>query len=246
MRIIRFSLLVVLAAVTVTVLYVAIQLALRLNDDLSLTADSVGFQILQADADLNILVLGDDAGVGTGAALTSASVAGRIAQRYPCANIVNRARDGAMARDVSAQVNGTGDTHFNLALVQTGFNDILHFTAPGDLRRALIAALNRARAKADHVVLMTPGNVSAAPIFVPLFDRFYTRRAWEDRQVFISAARMARVEYVDLFNKPANDPLARDPWRFYASDGLHPNERGYAAWYRALIDKARAKSMLEC
>ncbi|HEX2238291.1 MAG TPA: hypothetical protein VHJ19_08095, partial [Gammaproteobacteria bacterium] len=103
------------------------------------------------------------------------SVARRIAEHYPCANIVNRAREGAMTKVVAAQIAGTGDTHFDLALVQTGAIDVLRFTAPGDLRRAIIMALNHARARADHVVFLMPGNVGLAPIFVPPFNWISTR-----------------------------------------------------------------------
>ncbi|HEX2244101.1 MAG TPA: hypothetical protein VHK27_12805 [Gammaproteobacteria bacterium] len=115
-------------------------------------------------------MVGNSTGIGSGAALPSASVARRIAEHYPCANIVNRAREGAMTKVVAAQIAGTGDTHFDLALVQTGAIDVLRFTAPGDLRRAIIMALNHARARADHVVFLIPGNVGLAPIFVPPFD----------------------------------------------------------------------------
>ncbi len=71
--------LIILPAVVIAVLYMALKLGLRLNNGLNLAPDSVSLQNLQPEAKLNILVVGDSTGIGTGAALPTASVTGRIA-----------------------------------------------------------------------------------------------------------------------------------------------------------------------
>jgi hypothetical protein len=189
-RALKFLFLIVISAVGV--LYQLAQLGLRLNNTLRLVEDSAAFQVLQSRAPLDILITGDSTGVGTGAALPSASVAGLIAQHHPCASIVNRARDGAMAKDVTAQIDGTGDSHFNLALVQIGTQDILRFTDLGELKHAITETLNRATTRADRVILMGARNLGAAPMFLPPLDWVYDRRARSAAGICCGSRRRGR------------------------------------------------------
>lgn len=238
--------LVVLAAAVIVVLYQLVLFGLRLNNALSLAQESAAFQMLQPQATLNILIVGDSTAVGTGASLPSASLAGRIAQHYPCASLVNRAQDGAITEDVVAQIDGTGNAPFDLLLVQAGAKDVLRFTDLDGLRRDITETLSRAIDKADHVVFVGTGNLGPAPIFPPLLDSIYGRRSREVRQVFIEAADAAGVQYVDLLKVMVNGRFAKDPRKYYAPDYLHPSSDGYALWYKALISQSDMESVLDC
>lgn len=246
MKVLKFLFLTSLAAVGLCVLITLCVLGWWFNNNLQLVEESVAFQLLQPDASPSVLVVGDSTGVGTGAALPSASVAGRIAQHYDCASVVNRARDGATTKDVVAQLRGTAHTGFELALIQVGANDILRFTNSPDLTRAAAAAFKRATVMADHVVLIDTSNVSAAPVFLPPFEWLLTPRAQAARRLFMDAAAVAGVEYVDISAPAIRDALERTPEQYYASDRLHPDGEGYGLWYRALMQQSRIESILEC
>lgn len=217
-------------------------IGLRVSEALTLAQDSRAFQLLQPDAAAQILVVGDDTAVGTGAALPSASVAGQIAQRYPCISVVNRARDGVTVRDVAAQIEGTGDTHFDLLLVQAGANDVLQFAGNDALAGAATAMLRQAGARADHVVFMDSSQLENRWLLPPL-GGWYERRAREMARVLSQTARTAGVEYVDARSFDETGQSAKTgllPGR------LHPDDDTYARWFRLLMRESRIASILQC
>jgi lysophospholipase L1-like esterase len=246
MRVFRSLVFLVIAAVLLGVLYYVGMFGLRLNNTTMLARDSAAFQVLNPEARLAVLVVGDSTAVGTGAVLPSASVAGRIAQQFPCTNLVNRARDGALMRDLAAQIDGTGDTPFNLLLMQVGATDAVSFTDLPDLRRGLDEALSRGTAKARHVVVLGSSSLAAAPMFMPPFDAIFSRRAHGVERVLRDASEEAGVEYVDVSKSPASVALSSDPARYYASDYLHPNSDGYGLWFKAMSKQVQLGSILQC
>lgn len=246
MKMLKLICVAVLAVLGVGLLLLLGLIGVSLNNTLRLAEDSTAFQVLQADAKFNVLVAGDSTGVGTGAALPSASVAGQLAQNYHCASVVNRSRDSALTRDVVAQLRGTGDSGFELGVIQIGANDVLRLTEFNNLKRAMENALARASSLADRVVLLDTSNVSNAPVFLPPFDRLYARRAQIVRRMLMEAAAAAGVTYVDLAEPSVAEAFERSPDRYYAADGLHPNGEGYRLWYRALMQQSQLESVLNC
>ncbi len=239
-RTLKTTLVIGMSVLAAAVVFQCGDIGLRLNEALARAEDSSAFQLLQPDAAAQILVVGDDTGVGTGAALPSASVAGQIAQRYPCVNVVNRARDGAVMRDLAAQIDGTGNTHFDLLLVQAGANDTLRFTGADALGDAAAAVLARARTRADHVVFMNsirPGN----GWLLPPVRGWYQRQARATARILGRAAQAAGVEYVDAQGAETADPAASR-----SAKRLHPDDETYARWFRLLMRQSQIGSVLQC
>jgi lysophospholipase L1-like esterase len=239
-----FSLAVVaamLAALFCQVLY----LGMRFNSAVGLIQDSVAFQRLRPQIRYTVLVVGDGTGVGTGAAKPSESVAGRMGARYACISVLNRARDWAVASDLATQIASTGKSQFDLLLVQVGASDNLTFTDLHELRASLSEAVALAAARTNHVVVMSAGSLGPPPALLPLLGWIYRHRARQVDQVLSETMQVNGVEFVDL-SRQTGDAFAKEPTRYYAADGLHPNGAGYRLWYRALIDQSKVKSLLRC
>ena len=71
----------------------------------------------------------------------------------------------------------------------------------------------------------------------PAFAERMTRRAREMHTMVQQAATRHGVVYVRLFEEREQDPFVRNP-ALNASDGLHPSDAGYAAWFDALRSQA--------
>jgi len=216
-------------------------IGLRISEALTGAQDSEAFQQLQSLAAARVLVVGDDAGVGTGVALSSASVAGQLAQRYPCISIVNRARDGATVRDVAAQIDGTGDTYFDLLLVLAGANDVLRFVSDEATARAATVMLALAGTRAKHVVFLNSSRLESRWLPPPL-GAWYQWREMGKARILSQASRAAGVEYVDARMGGSASTAANVWWRAR----LHADGDTYARWFRLLMRKSRVASLLQC
>lgn len=212
--------------------------AWRIGESAALAQRSEPLQRRPATPSLRMLVVGDSTGVGTGASTPERSLPGLIAAAHPGLAIDNRARDGAKFEDVVAQLAQVG-AHYDIVLVLAGGNDVIRLRDLDRLRDDIDRVAARARERADLVVLMPAGNVGNAPFFFPPLSWWMSQRARAmHAQVRAAAARHGAV-YVRLFEERENDPFVRLP-QLNASDGLHPSDAGYAAWYTALRDQAPA------
>ena len=101
------------------------------------------------------------------------------------------------------------------------------------------------RAAAPYVVLMTSGNLGAAPFFPWPLNRLMTWRARRQRDLLRALAVRHGVAYVDLWREVEDDPFRNDPARYYAADGLHLTGEGYAQWHGELVRQADLDRVLE-
>jgi len=188
--------------------------------------------LLSLDAP-RVLVVGDSTAAGTGAA-PSMSVAARLAQAFPDARVDNRGQDGAVLDDVRGQLESDEGPRPRLLLVMAGGNDIFRLSSVATIERELDRLLIAAVGRADHVVLLTPGNLATAPGLWWPFNHLLGWRSRSAHEAFERAARRHAVVHVSMLREPAEDPFALDPARHYAGDGIHPSADGYAVWYETL------------
>jgi lysophospholipase L1-like esterase len=204
---------------------------LRGND---LAHTSIPFEAHPVTPRATLLVVGDSTGVGTGADNPADSVAGRLGADFPDTRIDNQAVNGARTKDVLGQLERAPLRHYDAILVQVGGNDALRFTNLDALAGDIDAVLDAAARRSDYIALMSTGDLGEAPAIPWPLDTVFSKRARAVRDRFAAAAEAHGADYVDLFAPAGDNPFARDPDRYYASDGLHLSGAGYGIWYERL------------
>ena len=193
----------------------------------------IPFERNHPDATLRILFLGDSTAVGTGAQSNTESVAGWFGQDFPQAHIRNISRNGEKLAGLIKNFPASNES-YNLVVLQIGGNDIMRLTRLTDIDKNLSIAIDRAKAIADHVVIMHSGDVGLAPIFSWPLNRLYTSRTKALRDIYIKTAKEKGVMYVDLFQERRDDVFLKDISKFYSPDHLHPSGQGYRFWYQQI------------
>ena len=226
---------IVLAMTAIVLGYYGATLGVSLWRSRALTSASTAFEIAPPAPTQRLLVIGDSTAVGTGAGNPALSIAGRLAQTFPQLRIDNRAVDGARTADVLQQLKRDRAGRFDAILIQTGGNDILRLTKPGQLQRVTEELFAVAHEQSDHVVMMSTGDVGRAPAIPWPLSALYSRRTRAVRALFIELASANDIDYVDLFDPRPDNPFIRDPQKYYARDGLHPSAAGYGVWFARLM-----------
>jgi lysophospholipase L1-like esterase len=207
-----------------------------------LTRLSRPFQACPEAAEASLLIVGDSTALGTGASTPQASLAGRIAARYPSLQVRNLARAGARFADIAEQLRDAG--RHDLILIAGGANDVMRFTPRPRLGRDIDLTLRRAASQAARVVVVPAPNVGNAPFFPRPLSWLLSRRARALHRLARASAGMVGAAYVDLYRARAADPFAQDPLRLIAADRLHPSDAGYALWFDELERQASLSGLL--
>ncbi len=219
-------------------------LGTRVYQAVRLAGESQAFEARSDEDHRRILVVGDNTGVGTGADDPGLSIAGLIARDFPGVEIVNRSRDGAGVSEVLEQLRSVEEGAFDAILIHAGGIDILRMRRPDEIREPLSRLFHLALARAGRVIVVGTGDLGLAPAFFPPLSWIYTERARAARELFILLARQTGVEYVDLFRERDDDPMRKDPGRFFAPDRLHPGSEAYSLWYGELMQQSSLADIL--
>ena len=222
------------ASVAVLVLVCA-RTAWRLHESGEMARQSKALQRSLAQPSMRLLIVGDSTAVGTGATTPDGSVAGLVAQAFPQLHIENRARDGAQFDAVLAQLDG--ESRFDRVLVRAGGNDVARLRGLQALQGDVERVTQRARERADLVVLMPAGNVGNAPFFFAPVSWLMTWRSRQLHAIVNQVAARHGAMVVDLFRERADDPFVQRP-ELNAVDGLHPSDAGYRVWFDVLMAQA--------
>jgi lysophospholipase L1-like esterase len=242
----RVVLPVLATALVLVVVYDALRITRALRISSETAAASQAFQAKPEQPRARLLVIGDSTAVGTGAQRPGDSVAGRIGRAFPETRIENRARVGARIADLQAQLDAADDTLYDALLIQVGGNDILRFTTLSRVESELDGVLARAMRLSQHVAVIPPGDIGAAPAIPWPISSLYSYRSSQVRQRIAVIAGLRDVAFVDLTaSASAQSPFERSPDENYSDDGLHPSGRGYGHWYAALADEVPLGLWLE-
>lgn len=183
-----------------------------------------------------ILTIGDSSVVGTGSQIPQLTVAGRLGNAFPDADIINAGVNGMRAIALLDALSAYQDTRFDLIVIHIGGNDIVRFTNLSELDSRVRNAMTLASTMTDSIILLHGGNVGSAPFFPPGTHELYKKRTAAVRKRYIQIAKdFDAVQYVDLFREGDADPYIQDPATFYAGDSFHPSSAGYGDWYKYVL-----------
>jgi lysophospholipase L1-like esterase len=222
---------------TILLLPTAVVIAIyasRIKFSRRLVAQTVPAQSNPERCRSTIVVAGDSTAFGVGA-FPCETTAGRIAEMFPNARVVNVARSGARIGHVVDQLDTLDFQKADLVLIHACANDVIEFRSPRQVERDLRAAIARARRLCPHVILMPGHNFSVAPFFLRPLARIVTWHAARVHAVIERVVADLDVIFVDLFKDPNEDPFVKEPQRYYCADGLHPSGEGYALWFATLV-----------
>lgn len=194
-----------------------------------------------------VVIAGDSTAVGAGSSHPRLSVAGRIGMALSRAEVLNVARSGARLAQVTQQFDRIDSARrVSLVIVLCGGNDIVRGGTRRGISRAIDALAARVRSFGARLVLVPPGVVGRAPIWLPPLSWFYTWRArWIRRAMFDAARRRTDVDVVDLVPARREGRNHHASPGHYATDGLHPNDIGYGVWFEKIVQQsARLRARL--
>jgi lysophospholipase L1-like esterase len=183
-----------------------------------------------------MLIVGDSTAYGIGAYMPEESTAGRVSRALDL-GAENNARSGALTREVYLQLKRAREPQYELILIQVGANDVMKFTSLDAAAHEMDSILTLATSLSERVVLLTAGDIGAAPLWPWLLGDIYTRRTELLREKFMSLAEVHGTVYVDLYTLP--DPFSSDIARYYTPDTIHPSSEGYAVWARYIEEAVR-------
>lgn len=208
--------------------------ASRIRFSRRLVAQTIPAQSSPEGCRKTIVVAGDSTAFGVGA-LPAESTAGRIAAAFPNARVINVARSGSRIGHVVDQLASLDIERADLILIHAGGNDVLEFRSPRKVQADARAALAKAKAMSEHVILMPGHNFSVAPFFLRGISRIIMWHAVRVHAIITRVTAELDVTFVDLFRHPTDEAFVKEPHRYYCSDGLHPSAEGYALWFAALV-----------
>jgi len=180
-----------------------------------------------------VLFIGDSTCVGTGAKPED-SIAGRFGAEYRNWSIYNLGVNGAKLSGVLKQLHNIKNKRFDLVVILAGNNDVFWFIPLKRSEENAKKAVNLAKLIGKKVVVMPAGNAGLAPLFPRPFKWIFSLRTLRLRRVFLNLASKLGFTFVDIYNTRITDPFSRNPFRYYSSDGVHPNDEGYNVYYESL------------
>ena len=205
-----------------------------------LAARSAAYEAKPPRARARVLVLGDSTAVGVGAAAAEESMAGLLSARFPDAEIVNHAFNGARLRDLAALAERlpASRRRFDLALLLAGGNDVLRLTQRHSLVGDAGRLLRRLQHLARHTVWMGCADVGRSPAFLPPWSWWLSRRTARTMGLLAHEARAQGACFIDLTRGPPQG-------LGFASDGVHPDSGSYRRCFEVLMQRVPLAALLQ-
>ena len=237
----QFAEIVIVVAILSVFAYWGANLYLKARVSQQLLEEDMAYKNVSEDQSVSLLVLGDSTAVGIGANTPEETVPGRFAAYIGATYVENHAVVGAAAADIAPQLAQAALKEYSYVLVMVGGNDILSWHDPKEAAGELEKVLKQLKA-AKGVYVMAAGNVGGATIFPHPVRPFHTRLNLRVHEEFTKVAAATGATYINMYQKPSEDPFFQDPERYLSGDGLHPSSDGYQLWFEKLkeaVEKAR-------
>lgn len=190
---------------------------------------------------LRMVWLGDSTAAGVGSGSAEGALPRQVAARLGRpVELTVLAESGARVDDVLAdQVPGVAHLRPDVVLISVGANDVVHLTTRSRFARLYRRVLDQLGAGQVVVALGVP-DMGAVPRFAqPLRAIAGWRGRSLDSGVRGAARERRGVSHVDIEGR-TGPAMRRDPDRYFAPDGYHPNQAGYGLWADAVRERLGA------
>lgn len=181
---------------------------------------------------LRLLIAGDSAAAGVGAATQAAALSGRLVSmlaRHFCVSWQLMARTGNAIADLVQQMDAAPRQAFDVAVLSVGVNDVTRGTSARrwlELQNRLVELLTM-EFEVRHVLLACIPPMEHFPALPHPLGWYLGKRGAHLNQLSLDRVqRHPHCEFVDPGFMP-------EP-RFIATDGFHPGPDAYAFWARHL------------
>jgi lysophospholipase L1-like esterase len=223
-------------------IYILFEASTMVSDGLTarrLGRAAIPFHRSVEEPNATVMFIGDSTTVGTGASRASQSLAGRLAQDFPNTTIMNHGVNGIGSRELLTLLSEHPEWRSDLLIINIGGIDILGLRPLRSFKKNILSILQHAAPLSPRILILTSSNIGSIPYFRFPISLFFGWRARYIRRFMLEQARTKRFVYVDLYDKPKDDPFLKDRQRFFAPDHIHPSGEGYAFWYHRLKKSLR-------
>ncbi len=185
------------------------------------------------------LVIGDSTSYGAGANNSKHSLAGRLAKNNPNVHIDNLSENGMTLKRLKKRLKNIQHNKYDLIFIHIGGMDVLSMTSDAKITKYTARILEHSCALLTNndpskIIFVSMNNVGGAPAFRFPLERLLEKRSRNVRDTFGLVCDKFDVTHVALFSEQQDDQLAQQPSRYFARDGIHPNDEGYALWYNKI------------
>lgn len=185
---------------------------------------------------VKLLVIGESTVAGLGARTHETALAGQFAKHL--SERIGRSvewtaigKNGVTARRTIAElVPQIPDEKFDYVLLGVGGNDVLKLSSPLKWRRSMLQLIAIMREKnPDVTIFITNAPAIRLSPVLPQPIKFILGHlsALHDKNTRDFTGKMRRVFY---YHQPTEVP------EDFFADGIHPSEKGYAVWSKAMLD----------
>ena len=189
---------------------------------------------------LDVVWIGDSTATGVGASSGDGALPRQVLEGLEIpASLTVLGRSGARVSDAVADqlTRLSASSPPQMVVVGVGSNDVTHLTPRGRFRRdleRLLSGVRRAAPASPRILVLGIPDFGAVPLFAQPLRAI---AGWRGRQLDADIRAVAAEEgavYVDIAG-PTGPHFRRDPDRYYAADGFHPNDAGYGLWADAVL-----------
>jgi len=183
------------------------------------------------------VVLGDSTAAGQGADYEkgiAVSTAEKLAENHRVM-MTNFGISGARADDVvQKELPSAEKLKPNVVLISVSANDVVHLTSIDAVRDSLEIIIERLRVANPEVAIVVTGapEMSAPPRIPWLLRPVAGWRTAQMNKMFRALTANQHITFAHIADETG--ALFRTDNSLFATDGFHPNERGYATWVAVL------------
>ena len=202
--------------------------------------------------EIRYLVIGDSTGAGRGAEYEKgiAQQTAKYLAKKRKVNFVNLSVSGTTTKDVlSEQIPQARAYEPDLVLLAVGSNDVTHLTQGKSLQKDLNRIIdNLIKINCNIKIVVTgSGEMGAIPLFPEPLRYIAGMRTQQINKIFGRVSEEKEINFAQIAHETG--PMFKKDKSLFASDGFHPNERGYATWLPVLnksIDEALQTQPTHC